>query len=318
MTSSKRRPTPTLTYPLGLIDSPDVDYVVFTAVEYQPPGITPVGGNNSFRFNNASDLARNAITNNPLTNNVGYLFLPIPDNVADVNQTNWRTSSINSLQMDGVDLGRGILDVTSSGGDVGDIISGVGQELSDKAKKYTQGITDPTVRRNIESALLGKAVNSIGGNIDAQDLVSRDSGQILNPNMELLFKSIQLQTFSYNFTFTARSAEEGNMVKSIIRTFKKRMSPKSTAGSSLVASGLFIAAPDVFEIKFMKGGEMHPFLPRHKVCALTNMQTNYTGGGSYATYYDGTPVNVSMTLTFTELSPVYAEDFDESIEGVGF
>ncbi len=317
MTSSKRKATPSLTYPLGLIDSPDVDYMVFTAVEYQPPGITPIGGNDSFRFNNGSDLARNAIANSPLKNNVGYLFLPIPDNVADVNQTNWRTSSINSIQMDGIDLGRGLLDATTLGEGNGDMAGAAGQVIGDKFEKYKGGIKSEIVRRNLESAVLGAAVNSIGGNIDAEDLISRDSGQILNPNMELLFKSIQLQTFSYTFTFTARSAEEGNIIKAIIRTFKKRMSPKSTTDSG-AAAGLFIAAPDVFEIKFMKGGEMHPFLPRHKVCALTNMQTNYTGGGSYATYYDGTPVNVSMTLSFTELSPVYAEDFDESIEGVGF
>lgn len=314
MTSSKRKATPTLTYPLGLIDSPDVDYMVFTAVEYQPPGITPIGGNDSFRFNNGSDLARNAIANSPLKNNVGYLFLPIPDNVADVNQTNWKTTSINSLQMDGIDLGTQLIDAASPGGGGFDA---AGKAITGKLDKYKGAINDDRLRANLESALLGKAVNSIGGNLDIEDLISRDSGQILNPNMELLFKSIQLQTFSYTFTFTARSAEEGNTIKAIIRTFKKRMSPKSTATSG-AAAGLFIAAPDVFEIKFMKGGEMHPFLPRHKVCALTNMQTNYTGGGSYATYYDGTPVNVSMTLSFTELSPVYAEDFDESIEGVGF
>ena len=314
MTSSKRKATPTLTYPLGLVNSPDMDYIVFTAVSYIPPGIRPEGTNDSFRFNNSSDIIKAALASNPLKSNAGFIFLPIPNNVADVNQTNWRTSSINSLQADGIELGTQLIDATSSGGGGFDA---AGKAISGTLGKYKKALKDDGLRRNLESALLGNAVNSIGGNLDIEDLISRDSGQILNPNMELLFKSIELHTFSYNFTFTARSSEEGNMVKSIIKTFKKRMSPKSTTTSD-AAAGLFIAAPDVFEIKFMKGGEMHPFLPQHKICALTNMQTNYTGGGSYATYYDGTPVNIDMTLSFTELSPVYAEDFDEPFEGVGF
>ena len=71
----------------------------------------------------------------------------------------------------------------------------------------------------------------------------------------------------------------------------------------------------------MSGGEEHPFLHKHKICALTNMDVNYTGTGTYATYEDATPVQVNMTLTFTELSPIYQEDYTENPgddEGVGF
>ena len=54
--------------------------------------------------------------------------------------------------------------------------------------------------------------------------------------------------------------------------------------------------------------------------ALLNMAVNYTGAGTYTTYDDATPVHMKLDLSFQELNPVYAEDYDseEGKEGVGF
>ena len=77
----------------------------------------------------------------------------------------------------------------------------------------------------------------------------------------------------------------------------------------------FLNAPEIFRIKYMKGGQPHPFLNRFKTCALANINVNYTGSGTYATYPDGTPVHMKMDLTFKELSPVYAEDHEKVDDG---
>ena len=57
--------------------------------------------------------------------------------------------------------------------------------------------------------------------------------------------------------------------------------------------------------------------------ALKNMNVNYSDTGAFITYEDSTPVKLSMNLSFTELNPIYAEDYDSSSlpganEGVGF
>ena len=95
------------------------------------------------------------------------------------------------------------------------------------------------------------------------------------------------------------------------------MAAKSTASNG-AGAGLFIKAPDVFQLKFMKGQGEHPFLYKIKQCALTNMNVTYDGAGAYATYGDGTPVKMTLQLSFRELSPVYTEDYDEAGAGVGF
>jgi hypothetical protein len=48
------------------------------------------------------------------------------------------------------------------------------------------------------------------------------------------------------------------------------------------------------------------------------MAVNYTGENVYATYGDGTPVSMIMDLSFKELEPIYADDYNTNEEGVGY
>ena len=38
----------------------------------------------------------------------------------------------------------------------------------------------------------------------------------------------------------------------------------------------------------------------------------------YATYQDGTPVHIRMSLTLKEINPIYMEDYADHPDGVGF
>ena len=47
------------------------------------------------------------------------------------------------------------------------------------------------------------------------------------------------------------------------------------------------------------------------------MNVNYTNSGTYASYGDGTPVNIRLNMTFKELNPIYNEDYDSEGAGMG-
>jgi hypothetical protein len=141
--------------------------------------------------------------------------------------------------------------------------------------------------------------------------------------MELLFKGVQLRSFPFAFTLTPRSRDEGQMCKSIIRTFKTAMAAKTTIasdGATNGSRGIFIQSPDVFEVQFRRGNRAHPFLYTMKPMALKNMNVSYSDTGAYTTYEDSTPVKMTMSLSFTELNPVYREDYSDSFsrDGVGY
>jgi hypothetical protein len=237
--------------------------------------------------------------------------LPIPSNIGDTNQVNWGGETLNALQAAGV-------------ANIGDVLtsSNLGKGLIDAAKSIgttankvlTQGGGQDLITNQFTSAL----VNSLGANTSPEGLLSRATGQVLNPNLELLFSGVNLRSFAFDFDFAPRDEKESNVVKEIIRVFKQSMSPRT--GSNTAGAGLFISAPNVFLLKYKSGSQEHPYLNKFKPCALTSMGMNYTGSGSYATYADKTPVHMKLSLSFTELNPIYNEDYNSSVglQAVGY
>jgi hypothetical protein len=62
----------------------------------------------------------------------------------------------------------------------------------------------------------------------------------------------------------------------------------------------------------MKGSNEHDILPRYKMCALTSVDANYTPDGTYATYQDGQPVAIGLSLNFQETKICYSEDISNN------
>ena len=169
----------------------------------------------------------------------------------------------------------------------------------------------------LTSKLTAGALGAFGGNISAGQIISRSTGQVFNPNMELLFNGPTLRSFRFSFKFTPRNAKEAEQVKLIIRTFKSNMAPK-VGGDTINGNAIFIKTPNVFELRYRRGIQNHPFLHKFKQCFLTDVGVNYTGEGVYATYDDSTPISMQMDLTFKEIEPIYDEDYQDSDVGVGF
>ena len=150
-------------------------------------------------------------------------------------------------------------------------------------------------------------VGALGGNVSINQLLARSEGQILNPNMEMLFNGPTIRNFRFSFKMTPRSREEAEQCKLIIRTMKMNMAPKVTSGRGGVS--LFLNTPNVFQLRYKTGFRNHPFLHKFKQCFLTDISVNYTGEGVYATYENREPVSMIMDLTFKELEPIYDQDY---------
>ena len=238
-----------------------------------------------------------------------YVELPIPQQINDSNAVSWGEDSLNVLEA-------AAFNVASNAAQGG--IEGLGERFESARQAIFEGNTNTTfpgltddVRRGLVAALSGKAVSALGGNISSNSALGRSTGQILNSNLELLFQGLTLRTFPFNITFSPRSRDESDRVKLIIRRFKQSMAAKTGRTDYAVNGGIFLKAPDIFRLKYLSNGRTHPFLNSFKPCALTNMSVNYTGAGTYSTYSDGTPVNIKLSLTFKEINPIYAEDYDE-------
>ena len=243
--------------------------------------------------------------------NVRYIYLPIPQVITDNTSVSYAQDTLNPLQVVGLKAAAGLI------GDPANAVASGAQA----AQELIQGATalDGTTAKLINTALAGKAVNQLGGNVNATSLITRSTGQVLQSNMELLFDGPTLRSFPFVFDFTPRNYDEGQMVKKIIRTIKQAILPKNGD------QGVFINSPDLFQLQYITAnGQDHPFLNKFKIGAMSDISVNYAASGTYATYSDGTPVHIQMSLTFKELNPIYAEDFDNNdadgtpVGGVGY
>ena len=241
--------------------------------------------------------------------------LPMPQEVNDSNQVTWGDDSMNALELAGLAVAQKFM---KNGA-----VEGI-QQSQQAIRAFLSGVNLPDIKESTQNAMRaaisGAAVGALGSNISAQSVIARSTGQILNSNLELLFQGVNLRSFPYSITFSPRSPKESDVVKAIIRSLKMSMAPKAGEYNGS-AQGIFLQSPDLFQLKYLKDGEEHPFLNKMKLTALTGMNINYTNAGTYASYEDGTPVNIRMDLTFKEINPIYFEDYlpgHGAGQGVGY
>ena len=228
----------------------------------------------------------------------------MPRNITDTTGVQYGEASLNPIEAVGLAGGSALLQ-----GNV-DKLKGAFEST------FKKGNFDQSTQEAIAAALSGTAIGALGGNVSANQVISRASGQILNPNLELLFQGVGLRVFPLQFQFFPRNTQEGTMVMNILRAFKTEMAPSRTSkeGNS---NGVFIRTPSIFQLTYKKGSDVHPFLNRFLPTVLSDMKVNYTASGAHSTFYDGTPTHIRLDLQFKELNPLFKEDYD-GVGGVGY
>tara|TARA_B100000900_G_scaffold404224_1_gene412308 strand:+ start:506 stop:1486 length:981 start_codon:yes stop_codon:yes gene_type:complete len=312
-------------YPLEALTE-STDYLQFDIVEYQSVGSR--GSGNLAGRPGSRRIKGPQGTKDKQKSTLGTIQLQMPSQIQDGNSVDYGESTMNTLIgaaaggiMKSIDkLGSATAD--SLKGDTNkaeESIKGLGTDLKsifspegDFKGLANAGSTFVTAKAT--SAALGL----LGGNVSTNQLLARQSGQIFNPNMELLFNGPSLRSFRFSFKMTPRSAQEAQAAKDIIRSFKLNMAPKTKGGGDIGGVGIFLKTPNVFELRYRKGNQDHPFLHKFKQCFLTECSVNYTGEGVYATYDDATPISMQLDLSFKELEPIYDVDYDQTDGTVGF
>ena len=229
---------------------------------------------------------------------IGSVFLAVPGGIQDQSSANWTGESMDPLQKA---LAKSAFNLIGSN-NIGEEIS---KQIGDMKKNLEKGGGE--MKQMIQGIFAGKAAG-VGNQI-----FQRGQGQIMNPNMELLFNGPSLRQFSFNFLLAPRSESEQEQVVNIIRFFKQGMSPiKSEAN-------LFLKSPNTFRLRYIhrKSGEdsEHKFLTKFKECALTSTGVNYTPNTNYATFPNGGMVAYQLALTFQELEPIFNNDYAKVEEG---
>lgn len=272
-----------LKYPLNMNDKQD--HLQFRMIEYSPRKLKDkvggIGGLSGFEDRRDPYTAESK----------GTVILPIQSAAADLNRVNWKENEMDPLKAMQADIFlKGIRDP-------GEAIGDIGTKAAD-ALQSQSGRSDS--QKAIAAIFMSAATKT-----DKNAILSRTTGSIINPNLELLFDGPALRTFSFTFRMSARNKTEAETIKKIIFFFKKGMAAKRTK------TGLFLQAPNTFTVEYRSNNDLHPGMNKFKECALVSCSVNYIPDGTYASHPDGNLTAYEMKLEFNELEPIYFDDYDE-------
>ena len=272
-------------YPASLRTTGDSqDTIQIREVEYRASGL------NQESISGVNDRSKLSDNKKKLGSTV---ILPIPGGIGSNNKTEWNDTSMTALDAAKAQF------IMKTGE------AGLGDALNEVQKKFENANLG-----DVKTALINAIASGAGS---GNELLARTSGQIFNPNMEVLFKGPAIRDFTFNFQFAPRNDGEAKTVLQIIRFFKQGMAPIRTEGN------LFLKTPHIFELKYTHKGGDHKGLNKFKECALTGCQVDYTPDANYSTFEDGVMTSYGMTLGFKELTPIYNDDYGKQVPAaIGF
>ena len=180
------------------------------------------------------------------------------------------------------------------------VATGVAAQGGDAAKiakslvAGTEGILGDMAAKSIG------AVAELAGAEGGEALVKKAFGEADNPYMEVLFDSMSLRTFTYNFNMAPRSQAEAFEIQRIIQLFRFHMAPELRPGINR-----YLGLPSQFDIHYMflsRDGNTseNNYYNRVATCVLQDCKVNYTPNG-VKSFEDGGPTATTMSLTFKEI-----------------
>ena len=194
----------------------------------------------------------------------------------------------------------------ASTGIVGLVAAGGGKFLDAMKRNDYQAAANQLiggVKAISEEALIRSSAGIIdligGGEGDTLGLANKVFGQAMNPYMEVIFDSMAMRNFTYNFTFAPKNAQERDDVQDIIKLFRYHMAPELKG-----AQHRFLTLPSTFDIHYMYQhskdyASENNFYSKIATCVLKDCSVNYTPNG-VKSFQDGSPTQITMSLSFQE------------------
>lgn len=145
-----------------------------------------------------------------------------------------------------------------------------------------------------QAAMMGLAkLPSMFGGTDVKSIISASSKTALNPFREVLFEAVDFRTFSFKYRFMPKNRTEVQSIQDIVRLFKFHMHPE------LSENRLFFIYPGEFQIAYYFGNNQNSYFHKFAPAVLTDLNVDY-GGETFASFKDGAPSEVNISMTFRE------------------
>jgi hypothetical protein len=231
---------------------------------------------------------------------IGHIILPMPDlpNLLSTQQYGEIRGAARNLLASGLGIFYDQGDRALTAGSTAGLNTG---DIANQVTELTQGAKGP-VLREIAAGAMGAMVN-----LSATQFQAMATGEVTNPQVELLYKGPQLRSFTLNFTMAPKNSTEAESVFEIIKFLKQNHLPK---GPGRDQPGM-LKIPKIFKCKAVVQGKDH--YQHYFEAVLEGMSVKQNSAGTHITLPGGEPVVTQMSLAFKEIFVTTADDFESNI-----
>lgn len=233
------------------------------------------------------------------------ISLAIPQGLAVGDTLQYGSMNLGQLALAGQKMLSGM-----AGKDITDLgaIADSGKAVFNDLKGQFNSIGNTTVKGAALVQIANKAGISTPGIVSAAaEAAMYNNRTLLNPNQRTTFAGSNTRSFSVEFKLVATSAAEAKTIRDLTYKLRENAYP---AGNELVLS-----YPSEFNIKFLTpDGRENAYISPIFTCYLINMTTTYNGT-SNSFYSDGAPLEVSLSLGFTETKALTRADIQALHQG---
>ena len=210
----------------------------------------------------------------------------------------------------------------ANGGGAGDIL---GNALGDFINLFKgAGQTGATSLGKLGIAKLAKR-----GPTEVGDGAAASLRVTVDPNIRTLFRSVAVRQFAFSFKFIAKNSKEAAEIRAIIKRFRfyaypesigfptsakseenggNFPSPENEGSGSRISVGFEYPHPFLIKTEFVdENKNVFDIGPKIKSCYLTSITTNFNAS-SMAFHRDGEPVEIDLSLNFTEETTLNKQD----------
>lgn len=230
------------------------------------------------------------------------IYLPISFNTTDT-----MTYDSPSIGTAGAILGNAL---NNANGSAGDALGNAARDFIDLFKG-AGGTSANSLAKLGAAKLASRGPTEVGLGAASSLRVTVD------PNIRTLFRGVAVRQFSFQFKFIAKNAAEATEIEQIIKRFRFYAYPESISfsggeGQGDISVGFKYPHPFIIKAEYVdpKGNAVR-IGPRIKDCYLTSITTNYNPS-TMAFHEDGKPVEIDLSLSFTEETTL---DKDDILEG---
>jgi hypothetical protein len=226
------------------------------------------------------------------------IILPLPDlpNMASQQKYGPMSGALNAVLAGGLsEAYNAISDAVTAGNADAVDVGGIAGRLA--AQFSQQG---GPVAKEVASAMAGAVVG-----VNGAQFQTLASGEITNPNIELLYSGPSLRSYSMSWTLAPKNQTEANNVYQIIRQMKRNHLPTKTSG--------MLRVPKVFKLTTHIQGKPSKTYQMYKPCVLEAFSVKQDATGQHMTLPDGSPVVTSISCVWKEINITTSEDFEYNL-----